>query len=305
MQEIIDATIVGAEVVGDDLILTLYDSSTVNAGSVRGDMGPGGTLFDIVTSDTRPDLESGDEGYVIYETDTGLTRIWTGTRWKMQEKVICTSTTRPDVDVDDEGVKIFETDTDLEYYWTGTTWFLTSAHMPLFANAAARDAAIGSGDRKVGMTVYQTAEGGLFTWNGSAWKGHPNGELGFVKRTANSADFGFSTSGGTTSGYRITNYLITVDVPANRILEIEFNSLMYAVDDTFTVSLGIFRGSTPIAQENMQGNSGNANVHARSTGVGGSQTFYLHGWVDAIKNAHIEAGSAYPSLFIVKDIGST
>ena len=38
MQEIEDAVIVGAEVVDGDLILTLHDSSTVNAGSV---LGPG------------------------------------------------------------------------------------------------------------------------------------------------------------------------------------------------------------------------------------------------------------------------
>lgn len=36
MQEIIDATIVDAEIVGNDLILTLYDGSTINAGVAKG-----------------------------------------------------------------------------------------------------------------------------------------------------------------------------------------------------------------------------------------------------------------------------
>lgn len=42
MQEIIDKTIVDADVVGDDLILTLDDTTTINAGNVRGATGPAG-----------------------------------------------------------------------------------------------------------------------------------------------------------------------------------------------------------------------------------------------------------------------
>jgi microcystin-dependent protein len=42
MQEIIDATMETALVVGDDLILTLVGGDTINAGSVRGDVGPAG-----------------------------------------------------------------------------------------------------------------------------------------------------------------------------------------------------------------------------------------------------------------------
>jgi hypothetical protein len=40
MQEIIDSTIVDADVIGDNLILTKDDGSTINAGSVRGPQGP-------------------------------------------------------------------------------------------------------------------------------------------------------------------------------------------------------------------------------------------------------------------------
>lgn len=42
MSEIRDGAIVSAEVVGDDLILTHYDSSTTNAGDVRGAAGTNG-----------------------------------------------------------------------------------------------------------------------------------------------------------------------------------------------------------------------------------------------------------------------
>lgn len=40
MQEIEDSAVVGAEVVGDDLIMTRHDTSTFNAGNVRGAVGP-------------------------------------------------------------------------------------------------------------------------------------------------------------------------------------------------------------------------------------------------------------------------
>lgn len=44
MQEIEDAAIIDGEVVGDDLILTRYDTTTINAGNVRGPIGPTGTM---------------------------------------------------------------------------------------------------------------------------------------------------------------------------------------------------------------------------------------------------------------------
>ncbi len=44
MQEIEDSAIVGGAVVGDDLILTRYDTTTINAGNVRGPIGPTGVM---------------------------------------------------------------------------------------------------------------------------------------------------------------------------------------------------------------------------------------------------------------------
>lgn len=50
MQEIIDATVVGAHITGDDLILELFDATEINAGDVRGPIGltgPSGDPGDI------------------------------------------------------------------------------------------------------------------------------------------------------------------------------------------------------------------------------------------------------------------
>ena len=117
------ATIIDGSVVGDNLILQTRGGTSIDAGSVRGPMGVSGSAFTVCTSGTRPSLVSGDEGTAIYETDTDLTRIWTGTRWKLQERVICTSSTRPaGLTAADEGVAIYETDTNSEYVWTGTAW---------------------------------------------------------------------------------------------------------------------------------------------------------------------------------------
>lgn len=43
MQAIEDSAIIDGAVVGDDLILTRYDTTTINAGNVRGPIGPGNT----------------------------------------------------------------------------------------------------------------------------------------------------------------------------------------------------------------------------------------------------------------------
>jgi len=117
------ATVIDGNVSDNNLILVTRGGTNIDAGNVRGPMGPGGSGFTICTSTTRPTLVAGDEGKAIYETDTDLTRIWTGTRWKLQERIICTSTTRPTgLVAADEGVVIYETDTNMEFFWTGTAW---------------------------------------------------------------------------------------------------------------------------------------------------------------------------------------
>jgi hypothetical protein len=82
MQEIIDSTIVDAEIVGDNLILEKYDATTIDAGDVRGPQGVPGATFTVCTSTTRPlGLGVPDEGLAIYETDTNRMYVWNGTAW--------------------------------------------------------------------------------------------------------------------------------------------------------------------------------------------------------------------------------
>lgn len=47
MQEIVDSTIVGAHIDGDDLILELFDATEINAGDVRGPQGIQGLAADV------------------------------------------------------------------------------------------------------------------------------------------------------------------------------------------------------------------------------------------------------------------
>lgn len=117
MLEIENSTVVGGEVIGDNLQLTTRDGTPIDAGDVRGPVGPAGSGFIICTSTTRPALDPGDAGTAIYETDTKLRRYWQGTFWRTQEVIVCTSTTRPVMGDFDDGIRIYETDTNREYYW--------------------------------------------------------------------------------------------------------------------------------------------------------------------------------------------
>lgn len=137
MEEMEAATIIDGDVVGDNLILTTRGGTPINAGSVRGPQGVPGAAHIIVTSTTRPTLTAPDAGKSIYETDTKLVRVWTGTKWQVQEKIIATSTTRPTMTTDDEGVRLYETDTNLEFLWNGTAWVFSSFNST-FVNAAER-----------------------------------------------------------------------------------------------------------------------------------------------------------------------
>jgi microcystin-dependent protein len=162
-----NATVISGTISGNNLMLTTKGGTQINAGNVRGPTGasgPPGSGYIVCTSTTRPALILADEGKAIYETDTDLIRTWTGTRWKLQERIVCTSTTRPaGVVAADEGVVIYETDTDLLRTWTGTRWKLqemvvcTSITRP--AMAAADE----------GVKIYETDTDSEFIWTGSSW----------------------------------------------------------------------------------------------------------------------------------------
>lgn len=167
MIEMENATVVDGDIVVNNLILKTRDGTTIDAGNVRGPIGlPGinGSGYIICTSTTRPTLVIADEGKAIYETDTDLVRVWTGTRWKTQERIICTSTTRPTgLSSVDEGIQIYETDTDLERTWTGSRWkvqeriICTNATRPTLVSA------------DVGTAIHETDTDNEYTWDGSAW----------------------------------------------------------------------------------------------------------------------------------------
>lgn len=84
MEEIEAASVVGGLVDGSGhLILSRFDASTIDAGSVIGPTGPTGPAATngvvICTSGTRPGSPS--EGNVIYETDTDRVLVYTGAAW--------------------------------------------------------------------------------------------------------------------------------------------------------------------------------------------------------------------------------
>lgn len=76
-----NATIIDGNIVGNDLVLVTKGGTNINAGNVRGPIGPSGAAFIICTSTTRPTLSAGEEGKTIYETDTNLIYVWHGTSW--------------------------------------------------------------------------------------------------------------------------------------------------------------------------------------------------------------------------------
>lgn len=163
------ATVIAGAVVGDNLILTTRDDTEINAGNVRGPIGPAAATFYACTSSTRPSWSSGDAGKAIYETDTKLWRIWTGTLFKVQERIICTSTTRPTTLLStDAGTYMYETDTGLEYFWTGTSFFPAGSYIARFASASARASAWPT--PQVGALSYlNDAPGVIWIYESGVW----------------------------------------------------------------------------------------------------------------------------------------
>lgn len=77
MDEIKNDTIVGATVTGDNLILTKFDTTTVNAGNVRGPIGPAGPGYSGVTSTTSLAIGTGSKVFTI---NTSTSAFVTGAR---------------------------------------------------------------------------------------------------------------------------------------------------------------------------------------------------------------------------------
>ena len=171
MLEIENTTIVDGDVVGDNLILKQRDDTEINAGNVRGPMGPSGSGHHICTSLTRPSYVSGDEGKTIYETDTNIVRIWTGTRFEIKGPIICTSGTRPAIEyfvTADDGVEIYETDTNLKRILDADNMVWKCQPYVIVASAANRPSDLGAHDE--GVLVYERDTNFTWRWNGTAWR---------------------------------------------------------------------------------------------------------------------------------------
>lgn len=89
MQEILDGTIASAAVVAGHLILTRFDGTTVDAGSVIGPTGPTGPAS--ATLDAIGDVDTTG-------VDIGDVLIWNGTNWVagVNIKVQTTAPSSPD-----------------------------------------------------------------------------------------------------------------------------------------------------------------------------------------------------------------
>ncbi len=112
MKEMEDSIVIEGDVVENNLILTRYDGTQINAGNVRGTQGIQGPPGPV--SPVEEALVDGN----TYARKNGL---WVPVAAGIQ---VVTSTTRPASPV--EGTMIYETDTDRVYIWDGTVWVLPS-----------------------------------------------------------------------------------------------------------------------------------------------------------------------------------
>ena len=306
MIEMENATVVDGDIVGNDLVLKTRDNTQINAGNVRGPIGPAGASFITCTSTTRPTLSAGEEGKAIWETDTDLVRYWTGTRWRLQEYVVCTSTTRPaGLVAVDEGVMIYETNTNLNYTWSGSAWVLTGT--PIFVDAAARNTIIPS--PVSGMSSFLNATGAFEFYTNltapAAWKppfNMPWGQLSY--KTLSSSQ---SIGQGVYSGVLFATIILT----APRRLRFGGNATIYkGGSDSPGVGVLLIQQTTSgganvafLSQRNqtMGTNTQIAlSIDVRGDYPAGTYYFALTAY-SQVSFMNVEAGA----LFYIDDIGPT
>lgn len=264
MEEIEGASIVSGEVVGDDLILTRFDTTTVNAGDVRGPIGPAGGPFEQCTNATQPTYGPGDAGKAIYETDTDLWRVWTGTVFRVQEQIVCTSSTRPTTLLTtDAGTKIFETDTGMDYFWTGTSFFPAGSYIARFADAAARTAAWPS--PSVGALSYlNDTPGVMWIYESGVWN-----SAGAAPGTY------FATIMTTAPPCHVLMHGQTLS-NAQTLYPILWANVNSAFKSGANLIVPDMRGRVPVGLDNMGGSdAGRLSVSNTMGGTGGVQTHSL------------------------------
>lgn len=124
MQEIIDKTIVDADVVGDNLILTLDDASTINAGNVRGPEGPEGPMG---ASGGSADFPAGAVNGQLLAADSTATE---GVAW-VNADIADIYANRPPAVSGLNGVRFFATDKLMEWECVAAAWVLINAYAPI------------------------------------------------------------------------------------------------------------------------------------------------------------------------------
>ena len=239
MDEIVNKTIVSAKIQGGHLIFTYHDGTTLDVGSVTGPTGPkgaDGAAFIICTSTTKPSLGAGDEGKAIYETDTNIWRIWRGTLWTPQERIICTSTTRPtSLNANHTGTEIYETDTTRTYIWSGSRWEIQS---PVMCTSTTRPTGLNTNDE--GVQIFETDTDRVNFWTGSAWvKDSKRNILNEVIRTTDSNQIG--TADLEFSGN--PNYPVTFTAATGRQYSVEFGYRLVPTLSGIPIMFSIWDGA--------------------------------------------------------------
>jgi hypothetical protein len=310
-----NATVIDGDVVGDDLILKTRGGSNINAGNVRGPVGAAGPTFIVCTSTTRPTFTGVDEGKAIYETDTDLVRIWSGTRWAIQGRIICTSATRPiNLVAADEGAQLYETDTDLTRTWTGTRWKLQER---VICTSATRPTSLVAADE--GTKIYETDTDIEYIWSGSTWlivAGNDVSrccfQLGLGTTQTFTADATFERvrfdvkmddpAGITTTG---TQAGITCPRAGWMHLNAAITVGVAAAVTSHNALAAIFSGSPGVENSRMGGSSGGAIPAGTSFAINGSnifkvaqgQTFDVRGWLAAVGSGKTILGAGYLTYF--------
>jgi hypothetical protein len=126
-----------------------------------------------------------------------------------------------------------------------------------FANTAARDAALPSGTREDGMTVYvgsNDSSEGIYTFNGSSWTRPWNTPWGVVGRAL------ITSSTSATTAATVTGSTITYTQTANRVYKYSVTGHAYwvSVNDGFRCSITNGTGTSYIHHDQLPlGNSTN------------------------------------------------
>lgn len=293
MKEIEDNAIIGGSVVGDNLLLTRYNGGQINAGNVRGLIGPQGyageASFQIVTSTTRPATPT--SGLMIYETDTKQIYSWSGTAWVYRGgTILCTSTTRPTTPF--AGLMIYETDTKQVFVWTGTLW-MTPGGVMLCTSTTHPTSPF------AGQMIYETDTGKFWVYDGVTWnlpKNISGGTLGFV-----SASWAGSALGPAVAD--LPGMVVTAIIGASRRIRISVDVFMSHQGAGSWVGTELWEGATYLYRMSYgMDQFDHVSNSVIMTPTAGSHTYKLRG-ISNGSTFQYGSGTNIPATMLVEDIG--